>query len=92
MSTEKRNLREELWVTGHELKDTITRLVNEGNARRLVVWGEDGKKLLEIPLSGGVAIGGAMVLLAPFLASIVAVAALVKKVRVEVIRDPGDGD
>jgi hypothetical protein len=88
MSNEQHNLREELWVAGHELKDTITRLVSEGNARRLIVWSEEGKKLLEIPLSGGLAVGGAVVLLAPFIAGIVALAAVVKKVRVEVIRDP----
>mgnify|MGYP001810454637 FL=1 len=48
--------------------------------------------MLEIPLSGGLAVGGALVLIAPFLAAIVGIAAMVKKVRVEVIRHPGDGD
>lgn len=93
MSNQGSNLREELWVAGHELKDTLSRLVAEGNARSLIVWSEGDKKLLEIPLSGGVAIGGALVLMAPFLAAIVGIAAMVKKVRIEVIRDkPKDDD
>ena len=93
MSKDGSNLREELWVAGHELKDTLTRLVTEGNARSVIIWSENDKKLLEIPLSGGVALGGALVLLAPFLAAIVGIAAMVKKVRIEVIRDtPKDGD
>ena len=87
MSNDKHNLREELWVSAHDLKDTILRLVKEGNARSLIIWNEDGKKLLEIPLTGGLAVGGALVLLAPFLASIVAIAAIVKKVRIEIIRE-----
>ncbi len=87
MSKDGFRLRDEIWVTGQELKETLTRLVQEGNARHLIIWSEDGKKLLEIPLSGGVAVGGAVVLLAPFLVAIVGLAALVKKVRVEVIRD-----
>ena len=92
MENKGSNLREEIWVAGHELKETLTRLVAEGNARSLIVWSEEGKKLLEIPLSGGLAVGGALVLIAPFLAAIVGIAAMVKKVRVEVIRHPGDGD
>jgi hypothetical protein len=87
MSNDRPTLGEELWVGAHELKDTIVRLVKEGNARSLIIWNEEGKKLLEIPLTGGLAVGGALVVLSPFLAAIVAIAAVVKKVKVQVIRD-----
>lgn len=88
-----RNYREELYVSGKELLETIKRLVSAGNARAIVVWSEAGKKLLEIPLTAGVAIGGAAVLLAPFVAAIAAIAAMAGKVRLEVIpREPADKD
>jgi len=42
--------------------------------------------LLEVPLTAGVAVGGVLTLLAPVLATIVAMAALLTHVKVEIIR------
>lgn len=93
MSEDKKTISEEIFVTGRELLDTIKRLVNAGNVRSVIIWSEEGKKLLEIPLTAGVAIGGAAFLLAPFLAAIAGIAALAKKVRIEVVpRVPGEPD
>jgi hypothetical protein len=82
----EKSFSEKLSVAGGELLDTIKRLIAEGNARSVILWSESGKKLLEIPLTGGVALGGAAIVLAPFVAAIAAIAAVATKVRLEVIR------
>jgi hypothetical protein len=71
---------EEFKVDGEKLIAKIKELVHEGNIRRITIKDEDGKTLLEIPLTLG-AIG---VVLAPTLAAIGAVAALVTKCSIVV--------
>jgi CBS domain-containing protein len=72
MSEEKiRN--EEYVVTGDSLIAKVKELVHEGNIRRIAIKNEEGKILIEIPLTWGV-VG---ILLAPSLAAIGTIAALV---------------
>lgn len=77
---------EEFQVNGEELIAKIKALVHEGNIRRVIIRNEKGKTLIDIPMTIGVV--GA--LLAPQLAAIGAIAALltsgsivVEKVREE---------
>ena len=89
------NWKEEIIISGNELVAKISELIKEGNIRRLIIRKPDGKSLLEIPLTAGVAVGGVVTLMAPVLAAIGAMAALVKDFRVEIIRDdslPEDAD
>jgi len=76
---------------GSELVETVKKLVSEGNVRSLIIRKEDGKKLLEIPLTAGVAVGGAAVIFAPVLAALGAMAALLSNVKIEVIRESETG-
>ena len=69
-------------VTGEKLLEKIKQLIHEGNVRRLIIRNEEGRTLIEVPLSVGVV--GA--LLAPVWAAIGAVAALVKDCSIEVER------
>ena len=89
-----RDWAEELTVTGQELVERIKKLVAEGNVRRLIIRKPDGEALLEIPLTAGVVAGGAVTIMAPVLAALGALAALLAEFRVEVIRTdrPGGGD
>jgi hypothetical protein len=64
---------EEFEVSGDKVVETVKRLVHEGNIRRITIKGEDGKTLIEIPLTFGVV--GAVLL--PVWAAIGALAALV---------------
>ena len=64
---------EEFEVKSEEILKTIKELVREGNIRRVVIKNEDGRSLIDIPLSVGVV--GA--LLAPQLAAVGAIAALI---------------
>ncbi len=73
---------EEFHVSGDELLAKIKSLVHEGNIRRITLKDTEGKVLLEIPLTLGVA--GA--LLAPTLVALGAVAALASKLTVVVER------
>ena len=67
--------REEIYVSGEELISKIKELVHEGNIRRVIIQNEKGRTLIDIPLSLGVV--GA--LLAPQLAAVGAIAALMTK-------------
>ncbi len=78
------NLKEEFRVKGEELVEKVRQLIHEGNVRRLIIKDEDGKVYLEIPVTFGV-IGA---LIAPMLAAVGAVAAMVANLKIEVVRDP----
>ena len=71
--TEENVRREEFKVNGEALVDKIKELVHEGNIRRIIIKDKDDKVLIDIPLTFGV-LG---VLVAPQLAAIGAIAALV---------------
>lgn len=91
MSEEKRTLKEEIEIEGRQVVDRVKELISEGNVRRLIIKDSDGKYLLEIPLTVGVVAGGVFALAAPVVAALGALAALVARVRIEVIRDADDG-
>lgn len=63
---------ERIRVRGEELLGKVRELIHEGNARRIIVIGDDGTTLLEIPLTAGI-VGTVM---APALVAIGAIAAL----------------
>ncbi len=71
--SEERVRTEEFHVTGDALVARIKELVHEGNIRRVIIKNEEGKTLVDIPLTLGVV--GALVV--PQLAAIGAIAALV---------------
>ncbi|HLF72764.1 MAG TPA: DUF4342 domain-containing protein [Anaerolineales bacterium] len=79
MSQEKVHT-EEFHVNGEKLIARIKKLLHEGNIRRIIIKDKEGKTVMEIPLTIGVV--GA--LLAPTLAALGAVAALVTEATVVV--------
>ena len=87
-----RSWTEEIKVTGSELVDRIKELMEEGNVRRLIIRKPDGESLLEIPLTAGVAVGGVVTIMAPVLAAIGALAALIAEFKVEVVREDDDDE
>ena len=64
---------EEYQVDGDYLVHKVKELVHEGNIRRIIIKNEEGKRLIEIPLT----IGAVGVVLLPVWAAIGAIAALV---------------
>lgn len=83
----KRTFTEEIELAGAQLVDGIKDLFAKGNVRQLRIKSPTGEVYLETPLTVGVLGGGAVVLAAPWLAMIAALAGLVAKVKVEVVRD-----
>ncbi len=77
------NFKEEFRVKGEEIVEKVKQLIHEGNVRRLIIKDEDGKVYLEIPVTFGV-IGA---LIAPMLAAVGAMAAMVANLKIEVIRN-----
>jgi len=71
---------EEFTVNGEELLSRIKELIRKGNIRRVIIKNKEGRILMEIPLTLGVV--GA--LLAPSLAAIGAIAALLTEATVVV--------
>ncbi len=64
----------------------VKSVIAAGNVRRLIVRKANDEVLLEVPLTAGVAVGGALTALAPVLAALGAMAALLTQVKVEIVR------
>ena len=71
--TEEKTRKEEFKVSGDDVIKTIKKIVREGNIRRIIIKNEDGRIMLEVPLTLG-ALGAVF---APILAAVGALAALV---------------
>lgn len=71
---------EEFKVSGDDVIKTIKRIIAAGNVRRIIIKREDGTTFVEFPVTVG-AIGA---LLAPMLAAVGAIAALVTKCTIVV--------
>jgi len=74
--------REEYTVTADNLVDRVKDLLHEGNVTRVIIKDVKGKTLLEIPAAVGI-IG---VVLAPWLAALGVIAALVTNCKIVVER------
>jgi hypothetical protein len=71
---------EEFRVNGEQLLAKVKELIHEGNIRRIIIKDRDGKTLIEFPMTVGV-VG---LVLAPTLAAVGAIAALVSEATVVV--------
>jgi hypothetical protein len=78
--------KEEFKVNGEDLLRKVKELINEGNVRRIIIKSKEGKQLIELPLTIGVV--GAV--LAPVLAAVGAIAALVTECTIVVEREVDD--
>jgi hypothetical protein len=80
---EEKKTHEEFKVSGDDLLKKVKELINEGNIRRITIKDKEGKTLIVLPLTVGV-IGA---VLAPPLAAVGAIAALVTECTLAVERD-----
>jgi hypothetical protein len=83
---------QEYQLNGDEVVAKVKELIHEGKSRRITILLEDGRTMLEVPLTLG-RIGGALL---PVFAAIGAAAALATRCTIVVERDvpptTGDGD
>ena len=78
---------ETIEVAGNQLLDEVKKLLKEGNVRRLRIKDKDGDFSVEMPVTIGVLVGGAMVLAAPWLAILGVLGGLIAKLTIEVERE-----
>lgn len=86
MPTEAPLRTEEFSISGDELLAKAKELIRQGNVRRLIIKNEEGRTLVEIPLTFGV-IGAALL---PIFAAIGAIAALATRCTIVVERQDDD--
>ncbi len=80
---DKRTFEEEIKVTGQQLVETVKKLFHEANVRHIIIKNEKGEKLIEVPAT----VAGVGVLLAPVLAALGAIAALVSNCTIVVVKE-----
>lgn len=85
--TDQQPRTQEFTINGDEVVAKVKELINEGNVRRLIIKNEDGRTMLEVPLTLGV-IGAALM---PVLAAIGAAAALATRCTIVVEREVATG-
>ena len=76
---------EKFTVDGSQVVEKIKELIHQGNIRRVRLI-HKGRPLIDIPLTVGVPVAAATVLVAPLLAALGAIAALVTECTIEVER------
>jgi len=77
---------EKIEIAASDLVERTKELIEEGNVRRLIIRNQDDEVLMEVPLTAGVVVGGAVTIVAPVLAALGALAALLTHVKIEVVR------
>ena len=90
-----RTFTEQIDIAASDLVDRTKELIEEGNVRRIIIRNQDDEVLLEVPLTAGVVVGGAVTIVTPVLAALGALAALLTHVKLEVVRakqDETDGE
>lgn len=78
-----KNKKESFSINGEKLLEKVKELIREGNVRRITITDKSGKELMTFPLTFGV-VG---VLIAPVLAAIGALAALIGECTLTVERE-----
>ena len=73
---------EEVQVVGRDLVDKVRELIHEGNVQRIIVKDEHGHTFIEIPVT----VAAVGVILAPLLAAVGAISALVAKFTIVIVR------
>jgi hypothetical protein len=76
---------QEFTVNGDEVVAKVKELIHEGNIRRIIIKNEDGRTMLEVPMTLGL-IGAALL---PVLAAVGAAAAIATRCTLVVERDAG---
>ena len=83
MTDDRPRRTQEFTLNGDEVVGKVKELVREGNVRRLIIKNDEGRTMLEVPLTIGV-VGAALL---PVFAAIGALAALATRCTIVVERD-----
>jgi len=90
--SKKQPASEKVTIAGNQLVEYVKNAIAAGNVRRLIIRKPNDEVLLEFPLTAGVAVGGVLTAMAPVLAALGAMAALLTQVKVEIVRKEDSDD
>jgi hypothetical protein len=89
----KNTVTEELEMIGSQVGERLQDLIKQGNVRRVIIRTGDDRVLMDTTLTVGALAGGAFALVAgPLVTAVAAIAAIVGRVKIEVVREVADGD
>lgn len=77
---------EQIEVSADELISRIKELITEGNVHRLIIYNSSDERLMEIPVTAGIVVGGIVTFVAPLLVAIGALTALFVDFRIVIER------
>lgn len=77
---------EEFTINGQELLAKVKEIIAAGKARKIIIKNENGEALLEIPLHVGAPVAALSVILAPVLTALAALAAVLTKCSIVVVK------
>ena len=80
---EQKTFEEEIKVSGQQVVETVKKLIHEANVRHIIIKNEKGDKLLEIPVT----VASVGTILLPVVAAVGAMAALVTKCTIVVVKE-----
>jgi Domain of unknown function (DUF4342) len=84
--TEEKVSVEEFKINGDDLVAKVKELIHEGNIRRIIIKNEEGRILVEVPLTVGVVGGVIGAALFPVIAAVGAIGALVAHLTIVIER------
>lgn len=87
-----RTFTEELEIAGDQLVQKVRELIQAGNVRRVIVRSPEGRVYMEIPLTVGALVGGALLFFTPVLSALGAIGAAIARVRIEIVREVAEGN
>ena len=77
---------ETLEITSNEILDVLKKLLHQGNVRKLILKRDNGDVLIDIPLTAGLMLGLATVIISRHLATLGLLAGVVSRIKIEVER------
>ncbi len=87
----QRTWTEEIEVAADDLVGRVKELAQDASVTRLIIRKPDGQTMLEVPIAAGAAVAGALTFMAPVLAALGAMAALVANFKVDIVRSENGG-
>ena len=78
---------EKIEVAGDKLAATVKNLFEDAGAKRVTIRTQDGKELMSIPLTFGVAGGALAFIIAPLLSTVAVIGGAVAKLTLEIERE-----
>lgn len=77
---------ETLEITSNEILDVLKKLLHQGNIRKLILKRDNGDVLIDIPLTAGLMLGLATVIISRPLATLGLLAGVISRIKIEVER------